>query len=110
MLTMGLSSLGGITVNAQELPAISEENVVSQASTDSLITESTETTVVTTNDSTKSILLDNQNERIPNYFVIEAVVDGGSDSFKIIAHNIGVDTIDKIQCTVKVTNTSGQVQ
>lgn len=93
-----------ITVNAAELND-SKETV-------QLMQENTAETVISAEEHEKSVFLDASKERIPNYFMVEAVVEGssGSDNIKIIAHNIGIDTIDKISCTVKITDTAGLVQ
>ena len=70
----------GITVNAAELNA--------ETLGDS------EETVISAEERERSVFLDSSKERIPNFFVVEAVVEGssGSDKIKIIAHNIGIDT------------------
>lgn len=88
----------GITVNAAELNA--------ETLGDS------EETVISAEERERSVFLDSSKERIPNFFVVEAVVEGssGSDKIKIIAHNIGIDTIDKISCKVKITDNKGLVQ
>lgn len=88
----------GITVNAAELNA--------ETLGDS------EETVISAEERERSVFLDSSIERIPNFFVVEAVVEGssGSDKIKIIAHNIGIDTIDKISCKVKITDNKGLVQ
>lgn len=88
----------GITVNAAELNA--------ETLGDS------EETVISAEERERSVFLDSSKERIPNFFVVEAVVEGssGSDKIKIIAHNIGIDTIAKISCKVKITDNKGLVQ
>ena len=88
----------GMTVNAAELNA--------ETLGDS------EETVISAEERERSVFLDSSKERIPNFFVLEAVVEGssGSDKIKIIAHNIGIDTIDKISCKVKITDNKGLVQ
>ena len=88
----------GITVNAAELNA--------ETLGDS------EETVISAEERERSVFLDSSKERIPNFFVVEAVVEGssGSDKIKRISHNIGIDTIDKISCKVKITDNKGLVQ
>ena len=85
----------GITVNAAELNA---ETLGDSEETVQLMQENSAETVISAEERERSVFLDSSKERIPNYFVVEAVVEGssGSDKIKIIAHNIGIDTIDKI--------------
>ena len=89
----------GITVNAAELNA---ETLGDSEETVQLMQENSAETVISAEERERSVFLDSSKERIPNYFVVEAVVEGssGSDKIKIIAHNIGIDTIDKISCKV----------
>lgn len=98
-----------ITVNAAELDA---ETLGDSEETVQLMQENTAETVISAEERERSVFLDGSKERIPNYFVVEAVVEGssGSDNIKIIAHNIGIDTIDKISCNVKITDIRGLVQ
>lgn len=99
----------GITVNAAELNA---ETLGDSEETVQLMQENSAETVISAEERERSVFLDSSKERIPNYFVVEAVVEGssGSDKIKIIAHNIGIDTIDKISCKVKITDNKGLVQ
>lgn len=98
-----------ITVNAAELDA---ETLSDSKETVQLTQENTAETVISAEERERSVFLDGSKERITNYFVVEAVVDGfsGSDNIKIIAHNIGIDTIDRISCKVKVIDIRGLVQ
>lgn len=98
-----------ITANAAE---IDTETLYDSRETEQLMQGNTSETVIFAEERERSVSLDGSKERIPNYFVVEAVVEGssGSDNIKIIAHNIGIDTIDKITCNVKIIDIRGLVQ
>lgn len=98
-----------LTVNAAELTVetLSDSTEVVQLMQDNMIK-----TVVSSEERERSVFFNDSKERIPNYFTVEAVVEGssGSDTIKLIAHNIGVDKIDKISCNVKITDIRGVLQ
>jgi hypothetical protein len=68
------------------------------------------TVISTTDNSTHYISTNNPRLRIPNIWSIEATVSGQHDAITISAHNIGIDTIDKISCNVKITDKRGITQ
>lgn len=74
------------------------------------ISQATNTTVISSEDGSQNISISDSTQRIPNIWSIEVGVSGQDDKIVISAHNVGVDTIDKISCKVKVTDTSGRVQ
>ena len=80
----------GITVNAAELNA--------ETLGDS------EETVISAEERERSVFLDSSKERIPNFFVVEAVVEGSSGSDKVkITDNKGLVQYNKVVSFTDVT-------